>query len=147
LSNSNDVIVDSTKVSWKAARSEHPARIASWRAYDALARRDKARYVSLYAPDGVIHDPVGKTSFDPTGAGHRGHDAIGRFWDERVAPISSFEFVIHSSLVTDDQVANMFTLSLRFPDGNTNSMDCIAIYEVDEVGLLRYVGAYWESDV
>jgi hypothetical protein len=34
---------------------------------DAITRSDKERYVSLYAPDGVIHDPVGRTAFDPTG--------------------------------------------------------------------------------
>ena len=60
-------IVDTEGIAWNASRSNHPARIASWRALDAITRSDKERYVSLYAPDGVIHDPVGQTAFDPTG--------------------------------------------------------------------------------
>jgi hypothetical protein len=60
-------IVDTEDIVWNASRPNHPARIASWRALDAITRSDKERYVSLHAPDGVISDPVGRTAFDPTG--------------------------------------------------------------------------------
>src|ERR1700759_2704040 len=84
-------------VTWTASRAEHPARTASWRVLDALARKDKAAYIASYAKDGVIHDPVGSSDLDPEGAGHRGHVALSRFWDEAIAPIEEFRFTFHSS--------------------------------------------------
>ena len=68
----DSVIKDTPSIGWNGSRSNHPARIASYRALDAITCADKEGYISLYAPDGVIHDPVGMTAVDPTGAGHRG---------------------------------------------------------------------------
>ena len=138
-------IVDTTNIRWNASRADHPARIAAWRAIDAIARRDKDRYVSGYAPGGVIHDPVGRSSFDPSGSGHRGHEALAKFWDKSIAPIRSFRFTVHTSLATDDQVANSFTMNLEFSEGNTTATDCLCIYRVNDVGLLLSVCAYWET--
>lgn len=131
-------------VFWNASRSEHPARLASWRALDAISRRDKERYISLYAPNGVIHDPVGRSSDDPTGSGHRGHTSLAKFWDENVARIGGFNFIVHTSLATDNQAANSFTMIMQLSDGEMTSLECIFIYRVDEAGLLLYVGGYWE---
>ena len=88
--------------------------------------------------------PSARQSFDPTGAGHRGHEAIAQFWDQSIAPIKSFAFVVHTSLATDDQVANSFTMALKLSAANTTSTDCICIYRVNDTGLLLYVGAHWE---
>ena len=137
-------IVDTAKICWNASRSEHPARVASWQALDAVTRRDKERYIALYASDGVIHDPVGRTALDPTGRGHRGHDSLAAFWDSSIAQAGDLSFTVHTSLATDDQVANSFTLTVEGPDGEAASMECIFLYRVDESGLLLHVGGYWE---
>jgi steroid Delta-isomerase len=137
-------IVPTTRIHWNATRSEHPARVASWRALDAITRGDKERYISLYAPDGVIHDPVGKTPVDPSGQGHRGHEALGSFWDTQIAQAGDLSFVVHTSLATDDQVANSFTLVVDQSAGDTTSMECIFIYRVNGAGLLVNVAGYWE---
>jgi steroid Delta-isomerase len=132
------------RIFWDASRSERPARLASWRALDAISRKDKERYISLYAPNGVIHDPVGRSALDPTGSGHRGHDSLAKFWDEYIARIGGLSFRVHTSLATDNQVANSFTMIMQLPEGETNSLESIFIYRVDEAGLLLYVGGYWE---
>jgi steroid Delta-isomerase len=133
------------RIVWNASRSSHPARVASWRALDAIVRRDRARYISLYAPDGVIHDPVGKSDLDPTGSGHRGHSALGRFWDQQISTIHNLSFVVHTSLATDHRVANSFTIRMERSDGNeSTSMECIFIYRVNDAGLLARVTGYWE---
>jgi steroid Delta-isomerase len=137
-------IVHTPRICWNASRSEHPARVASWQALDAVTRSDKDRYIALYAPGGVIHDPVGKTAVDPTGRGHRGHDALAAFWDRSIARAGDLSFTVHTSLATDDQVANSFTMIMEYPDGEAASMECIFLYRVDESGLLLYVGGYWE---
>src|SRR5262245_47969405 len=133
------------RIRWNASRSAHPARIASWRALDAITHGEKERYISLYAPDGVIHDPVGKTGVDPTGAGHRGHAALAKFWDASIARVGTLSFIVHTSLAADDQVANAFTMMLPAPGGGTAALDSIFIYRVNEAGLLICVAGYWEA--
>jgi steroid delta-isomerase len=140
----NPLIVQTAGIRWKASRSAHPARVASWRAIDAITRSDKERYISLYAPDGVIHDPVGKSAVDPTGEGHRGHAALARFWDSQIATAGDLSFVVHTSVANDDQVANSFSMVMQLPTGDTRSMECIFIYRVNEAGLLLRVAGYWE---
>lgn len=105
---------------------------------------DKERYISLYAPDGVIHDPVGKTAVDPIGEGHRGHAALAHFWDTQIAKAGDLSFVVHTSLATDDRVANSFTMVMRQPEGDAASMECIFIYRVNDAGPLLRVAGYWE---
>jgi steroid Delta-isomerase len=92
----------------------------------------------------VIHDPVGRSSLDPTGSGHRGRKELAKFWDENIARIGGLSFRVHTSLATDNQVANSFTMIMQLSEGETNSLECIFIYRVDEAGLLLYVGGYWE---
>jgi steroid Delta-isomerase len=139
-------LIDHTpRIRWNASRSPHPARIASWRALDAITHGEKERYISLYAPDGVIHDPVGKTGVDPTGAGHRGHTALAKFWDESIAKVGILSFIVHASLATDDRVANSLTMMLPTRGGGTALMDCIFVYRVNEDGLLICVAGYWEA--
>ncbi|WP_101951199.1 nuclear transport factor 2 family protein [Mycobacterium sp. 3519A] len=137
-------IAHTPRISWNATTSEHPARVASWRALDAITRGDKSGYVSLYAPDGVIHDPIGKTAIDPTGSGHRGADALEKFWDQNIATAGALSFVVHTSLACDNHVANSFTINIEGPDGAVALMDCIFVYQVDELGLLVHVAGYWE---
>ena len=136
-------ISDTAEITWNASRHEHPARAASWQAMDAVARRDKNLYISLYAPGGVMHDPVGRSSIDPTGLGHRGHNGIAKFWDEHVAIVSDWRFVVHKSFATGDHAANAFTIHFTRPDAEV-MLECIFVYQISDSGLLLYVGGYWE---
>ena len=60
--------------------SKHPARLASWRSIDAVARGDKRAWLDNFADDAIVEDPIGKSMIDPTGEGHRGRAAIEQFW-------------------------------------------------------------------
>jgi hypothetical protein len=53
------------------------------------ARKSATAWLALFAADAVVQDPVGQSPLDPVGEGHRGHDAIGRFWDTVIAPVKS----------------------------------------------------------
>ena len=59
----------------------HPARAASQRSMAAVKAQDRAGWLALWAEDGCVEDPVGVSWLDPTGEGHRGKDAIGRFFE------------------------------------------------------------------
>ncbi len=46
-------------VSWAAPDGEHPARRAGQRSMAAVAAGRKADWLSLFAPDALLEDPVG----------------------------------------------------------------------------------------
>lgn len=75
----------SVQVCWDSEAEQPPARLAAWRSMNAVVRGAKDEWVALFAPDGVVEDPVGPSMFDPDGAGHHGHEAISAFWESKVA--------------------------------------------------------------
>lgn len=133
-------------VTWTASLVEHPARVASWRAYDTLARKDKGAYLAAYAADGVIHDPVGPSDADPKGVGHRGHAALSEFWDKLVQPIEGFRFAFHSSYAAGDEVANVGRVTGFLSGDLIMDVDGVFVYRVNDEGLLLSVRAYWEAE-
>jgi steroid Delta-isomerase len=48
--------------------------------------------LAVYAEDAVLEDPVGPSMFDPTGAGHHGHQGLTAFWEKAIAAVATFEF-------------------------------------------------------
>lgn len=133
-------------VTWTASRAEHPARVASWRAYDALVRKDKDAYLAAYAEDGVIHDPVGPSDADPEGAGHRGRVALSQFWDKMVAPIEQFRFTFNLSYASGNEVANVGQVTAFLPGDLIMDIDCVFVYRVNDEGLLVSVRGYYEAE-
>src|ERR1700759_2855192 len=69
-----------------ATVSESPAHVAGKRSRDAVGARDKEAWLAVFADDAIVEDPVGPSHFDPEGKGHRGKDAIARFYDMAIAP-------------------------------------------------------------
>ena len=64
------------------ARAQLPAQLT------AVAKGDLAEWLTVYAEDAVLEDPVGPSMFDPDGKGHRGHEGITAFWNLAIAPIA-----------------------------------------------------------
>ena len=89
---SRPAALTSDAIDWRASTDEHPARMASMRSYSAVAKGDLEEWLTVYAEDGVVEDPVGPSMFDPEGKGHRGHAGIRAFWEQAIAPIDTFAF-------------------------------------------------------
>src|SRR3954452_17912539 len=89
--------ITSAAITWNAPTDDHPARNASMRSYSAVAKGDLAEWLTVYAEDAVLEDPVGRSMFDETGEGHRGHEGISAFWEKAIAPIGTFAFEINDS--------------------------------------------------
>ena len=68
-------MITSDAITWNAPNDDHPARAASQRSYSAVAKGDLAEWLTVYAEDAVLGDPVGPSMFDPEGTGHRGRAA------------------------------------------------------------------------
>ncbi len=126
--------------------TEHPARLASQRSIAAVQAKDKAAWLALFAEDGVVQDPVGKSFLDETGEGHRGHEAIGAFFDNNIAPVEEIRFELHDSFAAGDEVANVATIHMTLPGGATSRCEGVFVYRVREDGKLVSLRAFWEVD-
>ena len=131
---------------WTAPTGEHPARAASRRSMDAVVCKAKKAWLDLFAPDAVVEDPVGTSAFDPVGAGHRGRDAIGAFWDLAIAKVVDFTFTIHDSFAAGNESANVGTISAFLPGGWRVDTEGVFVYRVNESGLVTSLRAFWEVD-
>jgi ketosteroid isomerase-like protein len=135
-------------ITWNAPNDPHPARLASQRSYAAVAKGDLAEWLTVYAADAVLEDPVGPSMFDPEGRGHHGHAGISAFWEQAIAPIASFAFEINDSFANpgSNTCANIGRIKTSFPDGSFTVTDLIMVYVVDDAGRVTSMRAYWEPD-
>jgi len=122
---------------------EHPARAAAQRSMAAVHAKDKAAWLANFAPDAVVQDPIGPSPFDPDGRGHRGAEAIARFWDAQIAP-NRILFDIERSYAAGDEVANVGSIHIAMPNGAAAIVSGVFTYRVDAEGRVAALRAYWE---
>ena len=140
--------ITSDAIIWNAPDDDHPARVASMRSYSAVAKGDLAEWLTVYAEDAVLEDPVGPSIFDEHGQGHRGHAGISAFWELAIAPIATFEFEINDSFANPggNTCANIGRIRTSFADGSSTTTDLIMVYIVNDDGRVASMKAYWEPD-
>jgi len=140
--------ITSDAIIWNAPDDDHPARNASMRSYSAVAKGDLAEWLTVYAEDAVLEDPVGPSMFDEDGKGHHGHEGIAAFWELAIAPIAKFEFEINDSFANPGSLtcANIGRIRTSFTDGSHTTTDLIMVYVVNEEGRVTSMKAYWEPD-
>jgi len=126
------------------ADDDRSARAASLRSRAAVEARDREGWLALFTPDAVVADPVGPSPLDPAGLGHRGSAAIAAFWDDVVGQ-NPVQMDVKASYACGDEVANVLTITTTFPTGRA-IVDLVAVYQVDEAGLIRSMRAFWEFD-
>jgi len=141
-------MITSDAIVWNAPNDPHPAREASQRSYSAVAKGDLAEWLSVYAEDAVLEDPVGPSMFDEEGKGHHGHEGISAFWNLAIAPIDSFEFEITDSFANpgSNTCANIGRIKTSFADGSHTTTDLIMVYVVNDDGRVASMKAFWEPD-
>ena len=122
--------------------STHIAQRASALSARYASERNKAAWLALYTDDALIQDPVGVSPLDPTGNGHRGRDALVRFWDMIIGP-GNMTYRIRESYPCADECANVWSLTNRLPDGSEITVDLVSIYKVNAAGKLTQMRAYW----
>lgn len=119
------------------------AQQASSESLAAVRAKKKAVWLELFAEDAVIQDPVGVSPLDPVGLGHRGKEAIARFWDMAIAP-GQLETTIRESYPAGDECAVVATFVNRMPNGGAVKTDLVVTYRVDARGKIVSLKAYWE---
>ena len=124
---------------------EHPAHAAGRRSREAAIAKDKDAWLALFAEDAIVEDPVGPSPFDPEGKGHRGLDAISRFWDLTIANTDKLEFDFRDSFRCGNEEANVGAIITTF-GGHQITAEGVFTYRVNDEGKLVALRAYWEVD-
>lgn len=106
---------------------------------------DREAWLSLFADDAVVQDPVGVSPLDPTGEGHKGKEAIAAFWDMVIAP-GSIDFTIVSSHPAGDECANVVQMVNTMPGDMQIVVDMVVVYAANAQGKLTSLKAYWDYD-
>ena len=129
-------MITSDAITWNAPDDDHPARVASLRSYSAVAKGDLAEWLTVYAEDAVLEDPVGPSMFDGEGRATAATTGIAAFWKLAIAPIETFEFEINDSFANPggNTCANIGRIRTSFPDGSSTTTDLIMVYVVNDDG-------------
>lgn len=127
--------------------SQHLAVLANKRSIEYAMSKNKDAWLALYRDDATLHDPVGVSPLDPTGLGHNGKAAIEKFWDTVIGP-SNITLTAGARCPSGQySCAVPMRAENNLGGGITTTVDMIAVYEVDENGLIRSMRAYWDWNV
>jgi ketosteroid isomerase-like protein len=123
------------------------ARELARRSQAAVHAKDRAVWLSLFAADAVVADPIGPSPLDPTGDGHRGLAAIAAFYDMVIAPNEQISFEIERSYLCGDEVADVGTIRTTLPGGrHVVIVRGVYTYRGDGAGKIAALRAYWEFE-
>ena len=128
------------------SEQEHPAITANKNSIKNAMEGNKEAWLALYTDDALLCDPVGKSPMDPVGEGHKGKAAIEAFWDKIIGP-SNLEITVQKRWTSGDRVACVAqTARNDLGDGKFTECDMLAIYEVNDDGLIVRMQAHWSFD-
>ena len=124
--------------------TDSPVHLAGRRSREAAIAHDKAAWLSVFADDAIVEDPIGPSHFDPEGRGHRGKEAIARFYDMAIAP-SELTFHFDKTYVCGDEEANVGHIVI-VASGYRVVAEGVFTYRVNVEGKIVALRAYWELD-
>jgi steroid Delta-isomerase len=123
------------------------ARELGIRSRAAVHARDRETWLSLFADDAFVQDPIGPSPFDPEGKGHHGREAIAAFYDTVIAPSESITFEITESYLCGDEVADVGIIRTRIAGGSHDAIvRGVYTYRSNGAGKLASLRAFWEFD-
>lgn len=129
------------------AEATGTARDLARRSQAAVWAKDRAGWLSLFAPNAVVEDPIGPSPFDKSGTGHRGPQAIAAFYDAVIAPNDLITFEIESSYLCGDEVADVGVIRTLLPGGtHVAIVQGVYTYRSNGAGQLAALRAFWEFD-
>lgn len=120
------------------------ARDLARRSQAAASMQDRAAWLGLFADDAVVEDPVGPSPLCPDGRGHRGAEAIAAFYDSVIGQVEAMRFEIERSDLCGDEVADVGSIHLTFPGGDTMRVRGVFTYRSDGAGRIAALRAFWE---
>ena len=122
-----------------------PARLASIESMKRAMAGDAEGWLDLFAEDAVLQDPYGPSPMDPSGRGRVGKQEIQEFSASFIKP-DNIRFQIRQTIASGPAVVNIGTIFVKWPDGRFGWNEVVNVYEVDEVGKITLLRAYWDFD-
>lgn len=128
------------------ADENHLAVKANMNSIKYASAGDKEAWLALYADDAIVQDPVGKSPMDPSGNGHVGRAAIEAFWDNVIGP-SSIEITAQKRWTSGANCCCVAQVARNdLGGGKFSDCDMLAVYEVNDEGLITRMQAHWDFD-
>ena len=107
--------------------------------------KDRDAWLALFTPDAVIEDPVGGSPrFGAGSEGHRGIEAITRFYDTTASAVDSLSYEIERSYLCGSEAAFVATFHMVV-GGHRLDIDVVNIYTATDDGLLKSLRSYWDG--
>ena len=129
-----------------SVKATHPAIKAHLTSIACAQAGDKDRWLSLFADDATVHDPVGPSAHDPEGVGFTGKAQLATFWETLIGP-STMTIASHTQIASGPaDCACVATTSNRLSDELEIRVDMLVTYRVNEQGLITQLKAYWDSN-
>jgi len=123
----------------------HPAIRAHLASIAAAESGDKTSWLALFAEEAWVQDPVGPSPYDPSGLGFRGKEAIEGFWDHVIGPSeTTFESRLRVPSGPDSCACWMVARN-RIGEQHID-IDVMVTYELDNVGKIATLRAFWDFD-
>ena len=111
---------------------------------DYAVAKDKQNWLDLFAEDAIVQDPIGKSPLDPIGDGHKGKEAIEKFYDTVIAN-GNIEFNILESIPCADECANFAQIINVVGDVKIETK-MIVIYRVNSNDKIVSLRAFWDYE-
>ena len=111
---------------------------------DYAVAKDKQNWLDLFAEDAIVQDPIGISPLDPLGDGHKGKEAIEKFYDTVIAN-GNIEFNILESIPCADECANFAQITNMVGDVKIETK-MIVIYRVNSDDKIVSLRAFWDYE-
>lgn len=126
--------------------TQHLAVAANKKSIAFAMAGDKNAWLALYTDDAVVCDPVGVSPMDPSGKGHQGKAAIAAFWDTVIGP-AQLEITPVKRWTSGEHTCCVHQVARNsMGDGKFTECDMLAVYTVNDEGLLTSMSAHWDFD-
>ena len=109
---------------------------------DYAVAKDKKNWLSLFADNAIVQDPIGASPLDPEGEGHKGIEAIEKFYDSVIAN-GNIEFNILESIPCANECANYAQIVNVVGDVKIETK-MIVIYCINSRNKIQSLRAFWD---
>ena len=112
-----------------------------------MAAKDRDTWLSLFAEDAVVQDPIGPSPWTRRARGSTGSEAIAAFYDNVISTSEATEFEMNQSYLCGDEVAEVGVIRITLAGGTHQAIvRGVYTYRTDGAGKIASLRTFWESD-
>jgi steroid delta-isomerase len=105
--------------------------------FASIRAMDIDRFLGVFAPDAVSHDPVGAPP-------HVGHDALRAFFEGICASVTEFNLAEQSVYAGGNSAAIKWIANGKGKNGKPVTFEGVDVIDCNEQGKIVLVRAFWD---